>query len=99
MDPVQVGGCRSLYLCRTPLQILICERIAEIRPEEHRNLFYVTNADSHKDRHYFDATKRLYDRTEYRFIQSKLDILKFVLRERRHWLLDVLLKLDKRYKL
>ncbi|MEO1314179.1 MAG: glycosyltransferase family 52 [Pseudomonadota bacterium] len=70
---------RSLYLCRTPFQLLLCQEIVAQYPEEEAELLYITDINGPKDHAYFEAARTLFTKSHYRVRQSNTDILAFVL--------------------
>lgn len=81
-----VSTPRSLYLCRTPFQLLMCQRIVALFPDETADLCYMTDQDTSKDTSYVARASGDFERTEYRVLRSRFDILPFVRSLRRHWL-------------
>lgn len=70
---------RSLYLCRTPFQLLLCQQIVATYPDEAAELLYITDLDGPKDRQYFDASAKAFSERSYRVTRSKTDVLSFIL--------------------
>lgn len=77
---------RSLYLCRTPFQLLMCQRIVALSRDEMADLCYMTSSDSEKDRYYVDRATSDFTRTEYRVLGPKRDIAAFIYHLPRHWI-------------
>ena len=81
-----VPTTRSLYLCRTPFQLLMCQRIVALSREKTADLCYMTSSNSEKDRYYVDRAEPEFDRIEYRVLGPKLDIAAFIYHLPRHWI-------------